>query len=78
MTTIETKLREIFKAMDPGDAQEIRDAYYQAVGGLRVLAEALEIADAKQAGLDGPLLEEHYHALQALEAMKPSQLGRVL
>ncbi len=40
-------LREIFKTMDAHQAQEIRDAYYNAVIGLRTLADALEIADAQ-------------------------------
>ncbi len=33
--------------MDPHLAQEIREAYYKAVEGLRSLADTLEIADAQ-------------------------------
>ena len=41
-------LRQIFKAMDAHQAQEIREAYYKAIEGLMTLAETLEIADAQQ------------------------------
>ena len=43
----ETALRTIFRNMDAHEAQEIREAYYKAVEGLRTLADALEIADTK-------------------------------
>ena len=71
-------LRVIFKAMDAHQAQEIRDAYYNAIVGLRTLAEALEIADAQQTPSAGPLLTEHFNAVQALDAMKNSRLGTIL
>jgi hypothetical protein len=64
--------------MDPYQAQEIREAYYKAVEGLYALAEMLEIADAKQVQPAGPLLKEHFHAIEAIDAMKKSLLGRIL
>jgi hypothetical protein len=74
----ETMLREIFKTMNAHQAQEIREAYYNAVEGLRTLADALEIADADQNESAGPLLTEHFFACEALDVMKKSQLGRIL
>jgi len=74
----DTALRQIFKAMDAHQAQEIREAYYNAIVGLRTLADALEIADAEQTPSAGPLLTEHFNAVQALDAMKNSRLGAVL
>ena len=71
-------LRQIFKAMDPHQAQEIREAYYKAIEGLMTLSEALEIADARQTPTAGPLLTEHFNAVQALDAMKNSRLGKIL
>jgi hypothetical protein len=71
-------MRQIFKTMNPHDAQEIRVAFYKAVEGLQALAEALEIADAEQPNSPGPLLEEHYIAIEAIEAMKKSLLGRIV
>ena len=71
-------LRQIFKTMDAHQAQEIREAYYNAVVGLRTLADALEIADAQQTPSAGPLLTEHFNAIQALDAMKNSRLGKIL
>ena len=71
-------LRVIFNAMDGNKAQEIREAYYQAVEGLRTLADALEIADANQPESAGPLLVEHLYACEALDAMKRSRLGAIL
>jgi hypothetical protein len=71
-------LREIFKTMDAHQAQEIRAAYYNAVEGLRTLADALEIADANQPESAGPLIVEHLYACEALEAMKKSRLGAIL
>jgi hypothetical protein len=71
-------LRQIFKTMDAHQAQEIRDAYYKAIEGLMTLAETLEIADAQQTLSAGPLLTEHFHAVQALDAMKNSRLGKIL
>ena len=74
----ETKLRGIFKGMDAHQAQEIREAYYKAIEGLMTLAETLEIADAQQTPSAGPLLTEHFNAVQALDAMKNSRLGKIL
>lgn len=37
------ELRETFGAMDPYRAQEIREAYYKAIEGLRTLAEMLSV-----------------------------------
>ena len=71
-------LRQIFKAMDAHQAQEIREAYYNAIEGLRTLADALEIADAEQTPSAGPLLTEHFNAINALDAMKNSRLGKIL
>jgi hypothetical protein len=76
--TNETILREAFRTMDAHQAQEIREAYYKAVEGLRTLAEMLEIADAKQEQTAGPLLTEHFYAIEAIEAMKNSLLGKIL
>ena len=71
-------LRDAFRAMDPHQAQEIREAYYKAVEGLRTLADMLEIADAQQPQTAGPLLTEHLLACEAIDAMKKSQLGKIL
>jgi hypothetical protein len=71
-------LRQIFKTLDSHQAQEIREAYYKAVEGLMTLAETLEIADAQQTPSAGPLLTEHFHAIQALDTMKNSRLGKIL
>ena len=64
--------------MDTDHAQLIRDAYYKAVEGLQMLAEALEIADARQPQTAGPLLEGHLIACEAIDAMQKSELGRIL
>ena len=71
-------LRQIFKAMDAHQAQEIREAYYKAIEGLMTLAETLEVADAQQIPTAGPLLDEHFNAVEALTAMRRSRLGAVL
>ena len=78
MNEKQKQLRDLFKNMDPGQYQEIREAYYKAVEGLQTLAEALEIADARQTKTAGPLLDEHFIALEASEAMNKSELGAVL
>lgn len=72
------ELRNIFRTMDPHKAQDIRESYYKAVEGLYSLAESLEIADSKQPSTAGPLLEEHFIALEAVEAMRKSLLGTIL
>jgi hypothetical protein len=77
-TTNDTILRDAFRKMDPHQAQEIREAFYKAIEGLHTLAEMLEIADAKQETKAGPLLTEHFLAVEAMEAMKRSRLGAIL
>jgi hypothetical protein len=75
----ETLLRNAFRKMDADQAQEIREAYYKAVEGLRSLADALEIADAKYPGpASDLLLGEHLLACAAIEAMNKSLLGVIL
>lgn len=75
----EHHLREIFRSMDPQQAQTIREAYYKAVEGLSTLAETLEVADADMGSPhDHALIHEHLIACQAIEAMKASLLGRIL
>jgi len=76
--TTDAILRQIFKAMDANQAQEIREAYYKVMEGLMTLSETLEVADAQQKQTAGPLLTEHFHAVVALEAMRRSRLGAVL
>jgi hypothetical protein len=71
-------LREIFRKMDAASAQEIRDAYYNAIEGLRTLADALEMEDAKLAQSPTQLIDEHLFACEALDAMKKSRLGAIL
>ena len=78
MTSKQDQLKTIFRTMDAHRAQEIREAYYKAVEGLQTLAEALEIADAKQSPTAGPLLDEHFIAIEAVEAISKSLLGRIL
>jgi hypothetical protein len=79
MTTNDQALRDAFRTMDPHAAQEIREAYYKAIEGLRTLATALEAVDAKNPGPASDLLiEEHLVACEALTTMKRSQLGRIL
>ncbi len=78
MSDTKDQLRQIFRTMDGNRAQEIREAYYKAVEGLMTLARELELADADLADSPTPLLDEHMYAIQALEAMKHSQLGAVL
>lgn len=78
--TVDTKqqLRQIFQTMDPHRAQEIREAYYKAIEGLRTLADELERADACLADSPTTLLDEQMFACQALDAMRNSKLGAVL
>lgn len=76
---LETRLRDAFRAMDPHQAQEIREAYYKAVEGLHTLAETLEVADIGVGETnDHALIEEHLIASTAIEAMNHSLLGRIL
>lgn len=74
----EAALRHIFRTMNSHQAQEIREAYYKAIEGLQSLAEALEIADAHQTPTAGPMLTEHFYAIEAIDAMKRSRLGAIL
>ena len=79
MNQAEETVRSIVRNMDVNQAQEIREAYYKAVEGLRTLAETLEIADAEMGSPhDHALIEEHLIACQAIDAMKQSQLGQIL
>ena len=65
------ELRDTFRSMDPYRAQEIREAYYKAIEGLRTLVDVL--AD------DNPVLaREHALAHEALDLMRQSRLGSVL
>ena len=77
-TATDAALRLIFKAMDAHRAQEIRESYYKAIEGLRTLADTLEIADANQDESAGPLLVEHFYAVEAIDTMKNSRLGAIL
>ena len=78
-TEREHDLRNIFRMMDAGQAQTIREAYYKAVEGLSTLAETLEITDLEMGSPhDHALIEEHLIACQAMDAMKASLLGRIL
>ena len=77
--TNEKLLRDTFRTMDGNAAQEIREAYYKAVEGLRSLADALEEEDAKNPGPGSELMiEEHLIACEAIESMNRSLLGRLL
>ena len=76
MNNANPKLAALLRNLDPATHQEIREAYYNAVEGLATLAESLEIADAKQTITAGPLLDEHFIALEAIEAMDQSELGK--
>lgn len=79
MTETVKALRETFRNMDAHQTQEIREAYYKAVEGLRSLADALEIADAKNPGPASDLMiGEHLLACEAIDAMNKSLLGRIL
>lgn len=79
MTDTVKALRETFRNMDGDRAREIRDAYFKAVEGLRTLADALELADARMPGPTSKLLiHEHLLATEALLTMEKSDLGRVL
>lgn len=79
MTDNEKVLRETFRAMKAGDAQQIRDAYYKAMEGLQALADILELADARMPGPTNELLiGEHLLACEALTTMQKSELARVL
>ena len=76
--TTDAVLRGIFKSRDAHQAQEIRDAYYKAVEGLRTLTETLEVAYAKKNETAAPLFVEYIYAVEALDALKRSRLGAIL
>lgn len=78
MTDTEKTLRDTFRTMNADHVQQIRDAYYKAIEGLQTLAEALELADARQPQAAGPLLDEHFIAIEAINAMQKSELGGIL
>jgi hypothetical protein len=78
MNTKQDQLNAIFRAMDAHQAQEIRGAFYKAVESLQTLADAREIADSQQPSTAGPLLDEHFIAFEAVDAISKSVLGRIL
>jgi len=71
-------LRHIFRQMDGNQAQEIREAYYKTIEGLMTLAKSLETEGAKLDEPAGPLLTEHFYAIETLDVMNGSRLGAVL
>lgn len=71
-------LKAALQNLDPDTFQSIREAYYKAMEGLHGLAEALERADANQLPPAGPLLDEHFIAIEALGVMQRSDLGRLV
>jgi hypothetical protein len=74
-----SQLSDIFQQLNPYRAQEIREAYFDAVAGLQNLVTALEVADSECSTPEmNLLLDEHLLAAQALQVMKKSQLGEVL
>ena len=73
-----TNLRQVLSKLDAEKYQRIRQAYYQAMDGLCELAESLEAADTKAKPTGGPLLEEHLIAVEAIEAIRKSNLGEIL
>lgn len=78
-TKTEKALRKTFSTMNADRAQQIEDAYYKAIEGLRELADALEIAEAETPGpTNENLMNEHFLACEAIETMKRSVLGQVL
>ncbi len=77
-TTHETILRDTFRRMDGDQYQQIRDAYYKAVEGLRTLADALEAAAEPAGDSCDSLIAEHLTACSAIETMNKSVLGRIL
>ena len=73
------ELRPLFENMNPARADEIRQAYYDAVAGLQNLVTALEVADSECSMPEiDLLLSEHLLAVQALNVMNKSRLGEVL
>jgi hypothetical protein len=74
----DAELRQILCSLESEKYRRIREAYYQAVDGLYDLAEALEAADSKAKPTGGPLLEEHLIAVEAIEAIRKSQLGGIV
>ncbi len=56
-------LRTTMLKLTPQRYQEIREAYYKAIEGLRTLMEATEMADAELVESPTPLLDEHMFAV---------------
>ena len=77
-TQHENTLRDAFRQMDGDQYQQIRDAYYKAVEGLRALAETLELAAPPSGASCESLIAEHLVACSAIETMNNSVLGRIL
>ncbi len=77
-TTHETILRDTFRRMDGDRYQEIREAYYKAVEGLRALADTLESAAEPTGTSCDSLIAEHLVACSAIETINKSVLGRIL
>lgn len=77
-TPHETILRDSFRRMDGDRYQEIRQAYYKAVEGLRTLADALEVAAEPSGESCDAMIAEHLNACLAIDAMDKSVLGRIL
>jgi hypothetical protein len=70
---------DAIQQLAPNRAEEIREAYCDAVAGLQNLVTALEIADSECSTPDmNLLLTEHLLNCEALAVMNRSQLGKVL
>ena len=78
MMNTKQQLADLLRRMNAEDYNEIREAYYKAVEGLRTLANALETADSKTTNPAGPLMDEHMIAIEAIDAMNKSDLGRIV
>ncbi len=63
-------LRQIFKAMDAHQAQEIREAYYKAIEGLMTLAETLGRRERKRGVL--PLGRDTRPQSRSCRNLRPS------
>lgn len=76
--TNEPELRTTMLNLTPEQFQEIRQAYFQTMEGLHVLAESLERFAPAGDGSDCPMINEHLIVCTAIEAMKKSVLGRIV
>ncbi len=75
----QTHLRRLFQNMDPAVAKDIRESFNDAMSGLDALAAALEKEDLNTGEPPaGPLLDEHFLALAAIDSMRKSELGGFL